>query len=198
MTDGPGEGDRIRVVLADANVLYSRLLRDYLLYAADQEIIAIAWSAEILAEVTGHLVENIPAFDTAAGERLVRAMNQAFPYADVEPTNDNYAGLADVELPDEDDRHVLAAAITAEATVLCTSNVSDFPQSVVDRLGVDVLSPDELLSQLVVEYEAEMLAAHHIAVASLNAASDQSTVRALRGAQAPRTAALMARLLGIK
>lgn len=37
-----------RVVLADANVLYSRVLRDYLLYAADEEIIAIAWSRGIL------------------------------------------------------------------------------------------------------------------------------------------------------
>jgi hypothetical protein len=31
------EADLIRVVLADANLLYSRVLRDYLLYAADQE-----------------------------------------------------------------------------------------------------------------------------------------------------------------
>ncbi|WP_239346993.1 MULTISPECIES: hypothetical protein [unclassified Frankia] len=42
------ETDLIRIVLADANVLYSRVLRDYLLYAADQEIIAITWSAAIL------------------------------------------------------------------------------------------------------------------------------------------------------
>jgi hypothetical protein len=42
MSDILGETDLIRVVLADANVLYSRVLRDYLLYAADQEIIAIA------------------------------------------------------------------------------------------------------------------------------------------------------------
>lgn len=42
MTDAAGNDDLIRIVLADANVLYSRVLRDYLLYAADQEIIAIA------------------------------------------------------------------------------------------------------------------------------------------------------------
>lgn len=55
MTATAGNDDLIRIVLADANVLYSRVLRDYLLYAADQEIIAIAWSPEILAEVTEHL-----------------------------------------------------------------------------------------------------------------------------------------------
>ena len=39
MTEPATETDLVRVVLADANVLYSRVLRDYLLYAADQEII---------------------------------------------------------------------------------------------------------------------------------------------------------------
>jgi hypothetical protein len=58
----------VRVVLADANVLYSRVLRDYLLYAADQETIAIAWSSQILAEVTEHLERNVAGFDRAAGE----------------------------------------------------------------------------------------------------------------------------------
>jgi hypothetical protein len=38
------ESDLVRVVLGDANVLYPRVLRDYLLYAADQEVIGIAWS----------------------------------------------------------------------------------------------------------------------------------------------------------
>ena len=39
------EADLIRVVLADANVLYSRVLRDYLLYAADREVLAVTWSS---------------------------------------------------------------------------------------------------------------------------------------------------------
>lgn len=59
MSDTPAETDLVRVVLADANVLYSRVLRDYLLYAADQEIITIAWSSQILAEVTEHLKRNV-------------------------------------------------------------------------------------------------------------------------------------------
>ncbi len=125
MTNPIGEADLIRVILADANVLYSRVLRDYLLYAADQEIIAITWSEQILAEVTEHLEQNVAGFDRASGERLVRAMNRAFPFAEVEPGNEHWRALADVVLPDEDDRHVLAAAVAAEATVLCTSNLKD-------------------------------------------------------------------------
>ncbi len=85
MSAAVGETDLIRIVLADANVLYSRVLRDYLLYAADQEIIAITWSAAILDETTEHLMLNVNGFDRAAARRLVTAMNRAFPLAEVEP-----------------------------------------------------------------------------------------------------------------
>jgi hypothetical protein len=89
------ESDMVRVVLADANVLYSRVLRDYLLYAADQEIIAVSWSRQILAEVTEHLAQNVTGFDHAAGERLVHAMNRAFPVSEVEPSVEHWRMLDD-------------------------------------------------------------------------------------------------------
>jgi len=177
-------------------VLYSRVLRDYLLYAADQEIIAVAWSPQILAEVTEHLMENIEGFDRAAAQRLVSAMNRAFPYAEVEPSEEHWRTLSGVPLPDEDDRHVLAASLAAEATVLCTSNTKDFPADLVEALGLEVLTPDQLLSRLVVEHEPHMLTVHQTAVASLKGATDESTVAALRRAGAPMTAALIAELLG--
>jgi len=94
--------------------------------------------------------------------------------------------LADTSLPDEEDRHVLAAALAAEATVLCTSNIKHFPAEVVAPLGFEVLTPDELLSRLVTEYEPQMLAAHRTAVASLNGATDESTVQRCAGHAPPR------------
>ena len=197
MTDPVGEVDLIRVVLADANVLYSRVLRDYLLYAADQEIIAITWSEQILAEVIEHLEQNVAGFDHASGERLVRAMNRAFPFAEIDPSEEHWRVLAEVALPDEDDRHVLAAAVAAEATVLCTSNVKDFPVVALGPLGIEVLTPDQLLSRLVAEYAPQMLIAHRTAVASLKSATDESTIAALRRAGAAATATLMARLLDL-
>lgn len=198
MTEPGSEVDLIRVVLADANVLYSRVLRDYLLYAADQEIIAITWSSQILAEVTDHLMKNVEGFDDAAAQRLTSLMNNAFPYADVEPGKEHWSMLDDLALPDEGDRHVIAAALAAEASVLCTSNTKDFPSQVMDALGVEVLTPDQLLSRLVIEYETQMLAAHRLAVDSLKGATDESTVHVLRRAGAPTTANLVAHLLGIE
>jgi hypothetical protein len=88
-----GESDLVRVVLGDANVLYPRVLRDYLLYAADQEVISIAWSGMILDEVTRHLVANVPGFTEESGKRLVSAMNAAFPFAEVEPSVEHYQRL---------------------------------------------------------------------------------------------------------
>jgi predicted nucleic acid-binding protein len=197
MTGAGEEADHIRVILADANVLYSRVLRDYLLYAADQEILTVAWSGEILREVAEHVKENIAGFDDAAAGRLVTAMNGAYPLAEVEPGEDALARLAGLALPDEDDRHVLAAAIAADATVLCTANISDFPAHVAAALWLEVLTPDELLTHLAREFEVQMLAAHRAAVASLPGATDHSTMAALRKAGAKETADLMAGLLRI-
>jgi predicted nucleic acid-binding protein len=45
----------ISVVLSDANVLFSRTLRDYVLYAADEGTIEVHWSRQILAEMSRNL-----------------------------------------------------------------------------------------------------------------------------------------------
>jgi predicted nucleic acid-binding protein len=190
--DSPG---LVRVVFVDANVLYSRVLRDYLLYAADEEIIAIAWSPEVLDEVTEHLVANLRGFTAESGVRLVKAMNRAFPDAETQATSGHDQKMAGIPLPDEDDRHVLAAAIAAEATVLCTANVKDFPDEVVLPLGIEVMSPDHLLPVLIAEYPSSTIAVHATVVAKLRGATDASTLAALQRSGAPTTAARMARLL---
>jgi len=60
-------------------MLYSRVLRDYLLYAAVQGVLEIRWSAAILAEVVAHLTENIAGFDAAAGARVGHGDERRIP-----------------------------------------------------------------------------------------------------------------------
>lgn len=72
-------------------------------------------------------------------------MNRVPPHADVRGYE---ARIADVTLPDPDDRHVLAAAMHAGASVVVTLNTRDFPAGVLGPLGIEAQSPDELLRGL--------------------------------------------------
>jgi len=178
----------IRVVLADANVLYSRVLRDYLLYAATVDVVEVRWSTMILAEAIEHLIANVAGFDAEAGEWLLTAMNSAFPEAEVEPDREAVEVVTELRLPDEDDRHVLAAAVAADVDVLCTDNLKDFPADAMDEVGIQLMSADDLLSLLVAEFGDEMLAVHRLVVSRFPRATDDSTLAALRRAGATRTA----------
>jgi len=89
-----------RIVLGDANVLYSRVLRDYLLYAMTKRIIRVQWSAAILDEVVEHLIENVGGFDAESGERLVVAMNGTFPNSEVAPAAENVEAVAALAMPE--------------------------------------------------------------------------------------------------
>jgi hypothetical protein len=125
-------------------------------------------------------------------------MNAAFPYAERNPAPEHFASFEAIGLPDEDDRHVIAAALASEATVICTHNISDFPQDVMAKLGLIVMTPDALLRALISEHQLSMLWVHATSVDSLPGATDASTIRALRSAGAPESADLVAQILGIQ
>lgn len=56
--------------------------------------------------------------------------------------------IENLSLPDENDRHVLAAAIEAEADAIVTWNLSDFPQATLAAQGIERWTPDDLLMHL--------------------------------------------------
>lgn len=184
-----------RIVLADANVLYSRVLRDYLVYAADEGVISIRWSRTILVETVKHLQANNSTFDDEQADLLLRLLNDAYPEAEVEPTAWARRKVKRLDMPDEGDRHVLAAAVAAHADILCTDNVKDFPPEAMASVGIELLTADALLSRLVAMYPSRMRDAHRTAVASLTGATDRSTIAALRRAKATQTADLVEVLL---
>jgi hypothetical protein len=81
----------------------------------------------------------------AAVNRLRGQLSAALPDALVtgwEPFESAY------ELPDPDDRHVLAAAVRGRADVIVTRNIKDFPSDKMPT-GLDVQSPDEFLTYAV-------------------------------------------------
>jgi hypothetical protein len=51
-------------------------------------------------------------------------------------------------LPDEDDRHVLGAAIRAGTDVIVTFNLGDFPAETLKRYGIEGRHPHEFILRL--------------------------------------------------
>lgn len=64
-----------------------------------------------------------------------------------------------INLPDADDRHVLAAAIHGEASVIVTYNLSDFPDETLGRFAIEAQHPDVFLSHLIKIFPAEVVSA---------------------------------------
>jgi hypothetical protein len=129
-------------VLYDACVLYGNEVRDLLIRIAISGMVRAHWTDEILDEAFGNLAANRP---DLAPERLAvtrERMNLAVPGALVT----GYQTLAEaLKLPDPDDRHVLAAAITAGAVIIVTSNLNDFPAETLQPLGTEAKTPDDFV-----------------------------------------------------
>ena len=54
-----------------------------------------------------------------------------------------------LDLPDPDDRHVLAAAIRCGADAIVTYNLKDFPEHALSTYGIEAIHPDSfIVSQL--------------------------------------------------
>lgn len=126
----------------DANILYPFLLRDLLVRISQQELYKALWTDRIHDEWMNALIKQRPELDREKLERTKKLMNCAIPDATVE----GYEALIEtLTLPDQNDRHVLAAAIKANAEMLVTRNLKDFPQDILDQYDVEVIHPDDFI-----------------------------------------------------
>lgn len=67
------------------------------------------------------------------------------------------AHLAQLSLPDPNDRHVLAAAIEAGAALILTFNLRDFPARVLTQYGVLAQHPDEFFCAILSAAPSQVL-----------------------------------------
>ncbi|MEI2621662.1 MAG: PIN domain-containing protein [Candidatus Nanopelagicales bacterium] len=149
------------VVLYDANVLYPSTLRDLLIRVAQAGLVQAKWTDRILDEVFDALSANRPDLDSQRLARTRSLLNAAVRDCLVT----GYEPLIEaVELPDPDDRHVLAAAIRARAQVIVTNNLKDFPPTTLEAWDMEAKPPDDfILDQIDLSREAVHSAVQRIA-----------------------------------
>jgi len=127
----------------DASVLYPAPLRDLLLELAVSDLYRAKWSDAVNEEWIRSVLQNRPDLSRAQLERTRDLMNA---HARDALVTDFEQLIGVIELPDPDDRHVLAAAIKGRADLIVTANLKDFPADKLDPWGIEAQHPDEFLT----------------------------------------------------
>ena len=132
--------------IIDANVLYPVVIRDYLIWLSIYELYTPKWSSKLLEEFMSVFEKKGMNLSPEQIQRQVELINAACPHALV----DNYEKLIqNVKLKDENDRHVVAAAIKCNANVIVTHNLSDFPNDYLKTLGLTAVDPDTFIADMI-------------------------------------------------
>lgn len=119
-------------------------------------VVVARWTADIHNEWIEALMRQQPSRSRAALERTRNLMDAATHESVVE----GYAYLIpDLQLPDDNDRHVLAAAIVGGCRTIVTQNIKDFPKEILTPYGITAETPDRMLCEILVERPASFVRA---------------------------------------
>ncbi|MDB5523542.1 MAG: hypothetical protein JWM58_1305 [Rhizobium sp.] len=131
-------------VLIDANVFFGARLKSLVLFLAQTKMFRARWTEKINNEWVNsiHKEQNVPLEKLERMRMLVNASVPDCLVTGYEPLEKSF------ELPDPDDRHVLAAAIKTCADVIVTFNLKDFPAEILTPLGMKAQHPDDFLLDL--------------------------------------------------
>ncbi len=132
-------------VVLDACVLYPSFLRDLMIRLGLTGLYQPKWSATIEDEWQRNLLANRTDLTPEQIQRTAALMNTAVPDAMItgfEPLIDS------VDLPDVDDRHVVAASVRSNSEIIVTFNLKDFPAPALNAFGIEALHPDDFVMDL--------------------------------------------------
>lgn len=129
-------------VLLDACVLYPAPLRDLLIELATKGMFRGRWTDRIHDEWIRNLLKNRSDLRKDQLERTRKLMNERV----LDCLVNDYEDLTkNVVLPDQQDLHVLAAAIKAQAQIIVTYNIKDFPAEILGKFDIEAQHPDTFL-----------------------------------------------------
>lgn len=129
----------------DACVLYPAPLRDLWMHLTVQYVFQPKWTAQIQEEWIRSVLENRP---DLRPEQLARTRALMERWGRDWEVPEYHAPLSGLSLPDPDDCHVLAAAISARVPLVVTFNLADFPEAALAPHGVRAVHPDTFACEL--------------------------------------------------
>lgn len=132
-------------VIYDACVLYPAPLRDFLMHLALTDLYRARWTDMIHDEWTRNLLKQRQDLKPTDLDRTRSLMNANV--RDSLVTGFEHL-IPSVELPDVDDRHVVAAAIHGGANMIVTFNLKDFPREQLSRHNLTAQHPDDFIFDL--------------------------------------------------
>lgn len=126
----------------DACVLYPAPTRDLLMELAVSDLYRAKWSDRVHEEWIAAALRERDDLTRVRLERTRDLMNAHVRDALVTDYEDL---IETIDLPDPEDRHVLAAAIRGRADLIITANLNDFPGERLAIWGIEAQHPDEFL-----------------------------------------------------
>jgi hypothetical protein len=132
-------------VVYDSCVLYPAPLRDFLMRLALTDLYRACWTDLIHDEWIRNVLKQRPDLKQENLERTRSLMNKHV--RDSLVTGFEHL-IPTVELPDSDDRHVVAAAIHSGANLIVTFNLKDFPVEALKRYNLVAQHPDDFIFDL--------------------------------------------------
>lgn len=143
-------------VLLDANVLFPQLLRDVLVSLAASCAFHARWTNQIHDEWTRNVHKQRPDISPETLQGVRALINDNVPNCLVE---DYEPLIPTLQLPDPNDRHVLAAAIHSSSRFIVTLNLKDFPAVALAPHNIQALAPDDFACLVFVDERQKCLAA---------------------------------------
>lgn len=118
-------------------------MRDILVELSCAHVYCARWTDDIHDEWINAVLKKRNNIPKETLQRTRTLMNEAVPDCLIT----GYETIVEtLNLPDPNDRHVLAAAIVGRCDVIVTRNLKDFPEHVLDYYKIEAQDPDEFLN----------------------------------------------------
>jgi predicted nucleic acid-binding protein len=127
----------------DACVLYPAPVRDLMINLSVSGLFRARWTEEIHDEWIRNLLKQRNDLKPEALQRTRQLMDQSVADCLIKG---HERFIESLDLPDPNDRHVLAAAIVGHADAIVTFNMKDFPDEVAREHSIEILHPDDFLT----------------------------------------------------